>query len=50
MAEEYYEENKTLKEKVDLLMKDKEDKGKKVYKEKKFRIPFGSKVGKGAMI
>jgi len=52
MTDEYYKspiEEKTLKEKVDLLIKEKESEKNKLYKEKNFRVPFMSRVGKGAM-
>ncbi len=42
-------EDKTLKEKVDLLFKEKEDGDKKVYKEKKFRFPWKARVSKSRM-
>lgn len=50
---EYYESHiandKTLKEKVDSLIEESEKKKKKVYKEKKFRMPWKARVGKSSM-
>ncbi len=40
-------EEKTLKEKVDLLFEEKQEKEKEIYKEKKFKLPLKGKVGNG---
>ncbi len=42
-------DDKTLKEKVDLLIEDKRENEKKIYKEKKFKVPMKGKVSKGRM-
>ena len=42
-------EDKTLKEKVDLLFEDKKEKEKELYKEKRFKIPMKGRVSKGRM-
>ncbi len=43
------EEEKSLKEKVDLLFEEKREKEKQMYKEKKFKLPMKGKVSKGKM-
>lgn len=42
-------EEKSLKEKVDELLEEKREKEKKVYKEKKFKLPMKGRVSKGKM-
>ena len=42
-------EEKSIKEKVDLLFKEKKEKEKEMFKEKKFRLPLKAKVSKGKM-
>ena len=51
MSDEYYEsqiggKEMSLKEKVDLLLEEKREKEKKLYKERKFKLPSKAKVSK----